>query len=245
MGEGELELLTFLTILARFIDPSIHASFGRRGCSPQGFVDSIIPKRGVGLSLFILSINISPGSPVSHADCIICSNTSPAFFVLTTLPVLGLSNSYSPSLSRASIKVSVIATDILKFASSLWSLFTVMKSIMSGWSILRIPIFAPRLAPPCFITSVAVLNTFINDTGPLAMPPVDITLSLLGLNLEKEKPVPPPDWRIRAAFFRDSKILTMESSTGRTKQAASWPSSLPAFIRVGLFGRNSRLPIRL
>src|SRR5665648_715872 len=34
---------------------------------------------------------------------------------------------------------------------------------------------------------------------------------------------------------------SMESPTGSTKQAESWPSSRPAFMRVGLLGRNSRL----
>jgi len=32
----------------------------------------------------------------------------------------------------------------------------------------------------------------------------------------------------------------MESLTGRTKQAESWPRAVPAFISVGEFGRNER-----
>ena len=42
-------------------------------------------------------------------------------------------------------------------------------------------------------------------------------------------------------FFSVSKISTIESSTGSTKQAESWPSGAPAFIRVGVLGMNSRL----
>ena len=53
--------------------------------------------------------------------------------------------------------------------------------------------FAPLLVPPCLIASVAALNTCIKDTGPEDTPFVDFTLSLDGLNLEKENPVPPPD----------------------------------------------------
>jgi len=54
-------------------------------------------------------------------------------------------------------------------------------------------IFAPRRMPPCFITSVAVSKARIKETGPLETPPVEPTLSLSGLNREKEKkPVPPP-----------------------------------------------------
>ncbi len=74
--------------------------------------------------------------------------------------------------------------------------------------------------------------------GPEAIPPVVPTRLCLGLSLEKENPVPPPDLWIRAAFLRASNIPSMLSSTGRTKQAASWPRRRPAFIRVGELGRN-------
>ena len=43
----------------------------------------------------------------------------------------------------------------------------------------------------------------------------------LPVKLEKEKPVPPPLLCMRAAFLRVSKMLSMESSIGRTKQAAN------------------------
>lgn len=43
-----------------------------------------------------------------------------------------------------------------------------------------------------------------------------------------------------AVFFTASKMDSSESSTGSTKHAASCPSSLPAFMRVGELGRNSR-----
>lgn len=33
---------------------------------------------------------------------------------------------------------------------------------------------------------------------------------------------------------------SIESSTGITKQAESWPMPVPAFINVGEFGKNSR-----
>ena len=170
----------------------MHASYGSRGCSPHGFVDSMLPMFGVGLSLLILSMNISPGSPVSHALSTISLKTSCAFIFPTTVSLLGLISSYSPSFLRASINASVTETEILKFVNSPSVLFMRIKSRISGWSMRRIPILAPRLAPPCFMTSVAVLYIFIKETGPLAMPPVEWTTSDLGLNLEKENPVPPP-----------------------------------------------------
>ena len=44
------------------------------------------------------------------------------------------------------------------------------------------PILAPRLVPPCFIVSVAALNTVIKEMGPLETPFVDSTTSFLGLD---------------------------------------------------------------
>jgi len=98
---------------------------------------------------------------------------------------------------------------------------------------------APRRVPPCLTCSVAVLKIFRKEMGPEATPPVDPTRLSLGRRRVKEKPVPPPDLWIRAACFTASKISSMESPTGRTKHAASCPSSVPAFMRVGELGRKS------
>ena len=51
----------------RLTEPRLHASYGSSGCSPHGFVDSISPSAGVGLSRFIRSMKMMPGSPVAHA----------------------------------------------------------------------------------------------------------------------------------------------------------------------------------
>ena len=80
---------------------------------------------------------------------------------------------------------------------------------------------APLRVPPCLTASVAALNTSINETGPEDTPIVDLTTLFLGLNLENEKPVPPPDLCINAVFFTVSKIPSKLSSTGSTKQAAN------------------------
>ena len=132
----------------------------------------------------------------------------------------------------------IIEKEILKLFNLLLSALQSINSRISGWSTLNIPILAPRLVPPCFTASVAALNTSINETGPEDIPIVECTTSFLGLNLEKEKPVPPPDWWIRAVFLIVSNIPSNESSIGNTKQAANWPSSRPAFISVGEFGIN-------
>ena len=98
--------------------------------------------------------------------------------------------------------------------------------------------FAPRRVPPCLTASVATLNTRMKLTGPLATPPVERTVAPFCRRRENEKPVPPPDLWISAAFFTASKISSMLSPTGSTKQAESCPSGRPAFISVGEFGRN-------
>ncbi len=79
-------------------------------------------------------------------------------------------------------------------------------------------ILAPRLVPPCLTCSVAVLNIFMKETGPEAMPPVEPTVLFFGLNREKENPVPPPDLWMIAAFFNASKMPSMLSATGSTRR---------------------------
>ena len=103
--------------------------------------------------------------------------------------------------------------------------------------------FAPRRVPPCFTASVAILNTRIKLTGPEATPPVELTGAPFCRRRENEKPVPPPDLWMSAAFFTVSKIASMLSSTGSTKQAESCPNGRPAFISVGEFGKKRRLDI--
>ena len=102
---------------------------------------------------------------------------------------------------------------------------------------------APRRVPPCLMVSVATSKMFMKEMGPEATPLVDMTGSFSGRMREKEKPVPPPDLWIRAVFLMASKMLSMLSSTGSTKQAESWPSSRPAFMRVGELGMKARLDI--
>lgn len=95
-------------------------------------------------------------------------------------PVAGSTRSYIPSRPTASIKDSVMPTEILKFVISEVLFLQVMKSIISGWSTRRMPIFAPRRVPPCLTASVAALKTFIKDTGPLATPAGGIHRRALG-----------------------------------------------------------------
>ncbi len=75
------------------------------------------------------------------------------------------------------------------------------------------------------------------------MPPELRTRSPCGRRRENEKPVPPPAFWIMAVALIESKMPSIESSTGSTKQAESMPISRPAFMSVGLFGMNRHLAI--
>ncbi len=84
------------------------------------------------------------------------------------------------------MKDSVTPTDKLKLLSLVLSSLALINSRISGWSILKIPMFAPRLVPPCLIVSVAALNTVMKEIGPLDTPLVESTTSFFGLIFEKE-----------------------------------------------------------
>ena len=71
------------------------------------------------------------------------------------------------------------------------------------------------------------VEDLMKETGPLETPFVDLTMSFFGPEREKEKPVPPPLLWMSAVCLIVSKMLSIESSTGRTKQAESCPSSRP------------------
>ena len=109
---------------------------------------------GVGLSPLILSIKTTPGSPLSHAPSTIFLKRSLALTVFMTSPSRGFLSSKSRSTSTAYMNSSVMATEMLKLLIWSFSRLHSMNSSTSGWSTLRIPMFAPRLVPPCLILSV-------------------------------------------------------------------------------------------
>jgi len=190
-------------------------------------------------------MNTIPGSPVAHAVFAIISSIILALTFFVFLPVLGFISQYSLLLIAACINSSVAPTDKLKLANLFSFFLDLINAAMSGWLEYIIPMFAPLLFPPCLITSVVLLNISINERGPDAVPFVFLTVSPFGLILLKLKPVPPPLCWIKAMVSIPLNMLFSESSMGITKHAANCPSSVPAFISVGLFGRNSRLVIAL
>jgi hypothetical protein len=77
-----------------------------------------------------------------------------------------------------------IPTLTLKFSNTPGFVFAVTNFSISGCHASRMPIFAPRLFPPCFTTSVIVSIIRMKDEGPDATPDVDATISPSGLKSE-------------------------------------------------------------
>ena len=167
------------------------------------------------------SMKTMPGSPFFQASVTIVLKTLRALSFLTVSPERGFTREYSSSCSTARMKASVTATEMLKLLSLASSCFAVMKSRMSGWSTRMMPMLAPRRVPPCLMVSVAASKTLMNESGPDDTPLVLSTRSFLGRTREKLKPVPPPLLWMRAVFLTASKIESIESPTGSTKQAES------------------------
>src|SRR5579883_2293861 len=94
-----------------------------------------------------------------------------------------------------------------------------MNSTMSGWSILRITIFAARrVLPPLLITPANASKPFIKLTGPEAMPP-PLSVSLLPRSEEKLVPVPEPHLKSMPSVLARSMMDPILSLTELMKQA--------------------------
>ena len=107
-----------------------------------------------------------------------------------------------------------------------------------------IPMLAPRRKAPCWMAFVASLNARQKLIGPDVVPPELRMKSPVGRSSSNAKPVPPPAFWINAVCLMESKIASMLSRTGSTKQALSMPISRPAFMSVGLLGMNRRLAMK-
>ena len=131
------------------------------------------------------------------------------------------------------------SSGVREMAQLLFEKIALIKSMISGWELASTAMFAPLRLPPCFTALVASSKTRMNESGPLAAPHVEDTGSPAGRIWLNENPVPPQLWWISAIVVSVEKIPRRESSTGKTKQAESWPIGVPAFIRVGEFGMNN------
>src|SRR5712692_3008556 len=94
-----------------------------------------------------------------------------------------------------------------------------MNSMMSGWSALRITIFAARrVFPPDLMTPANASYPFMNDTGPDAVPP-PASSSRDERSGERFVPVPEPYLNSIPSVLASDRIESIVSCTELMKQA--------------------------
>src|SRR5690348_6275518 len=98
-----------------------------------------------------------------------------------------------------------------------------MKSRTSGWSALRMTIFAARrVVPPDLIEPANESYPRMNETGPEAVPPPD-SCSRDERSTDRLEPVPLPNLKSMPSVLARSRIDSIESWTELMKHAdACW-----------------------
>ena len=110
-----------------------------------------------------------------------------------------------------------------------------MNSRMSGWSTSRTTIFAARrVLPPDLIVPAQASAPRMNETGPLAVPPL-LSGSIEPRMFDRLIPDPEPPRKMRPSFVFQSRIESIVSWTLRMKQALHCGcSSKPTLNHTGL-----------
>src|SRR5216110_331355 len=111
-----------------------------------------------------------------------------------------------------------------------------MKARTSGWSALRMTIFAARrVVPPDLIEPANESYPFMKETGPDAVPPPD-SCSLEERRTERLVPVPLPNLKSIPSVLARSRIDSIESWTELMKHAeACWERlGMPMLNHTGL-----------
>src|SRR6187455_650285 len=99
------------------------------------------------------------------------------------------------------------------------STLQLMNSAMSGWSALRMTIFAARrVLPPDLMTPANASNPFMNETGPDAVPPPASTSRDDRID-DRLDPVPDPNLKSMPSVLASVRIDSMVSCTALMKQA--------------------------
>src|SRR6187200_787227 len=99
------------------------------------------------------------------------------------------------------------------------STLQLMNSTMSGWSALRITIFAARrVLPPDLITPAKASKPFMKDTGPDAVPP-PASISFDERIADRLLPVPEPNLKSMPSVLASVRIDSIVPSTALMKQA--------------------------
>src|SRR5438270_12656330 len=186
--------------------------------------------------------NCMPGSAHSHVALEIWRMRSRALTVFTISPVVTARRCQSASSSTASMNSSVTRTELLAFwycvewlslpsrsmskpasrstrALRSSTALHQMKSSTSGWSALRMTIFAAlRVFPPDLIVPADASAPRMKLTGPDAVPP-PFSCSADERMLERLMPEPEPPLKIVPSSTYQLRIDFMVSSTCKIKQA--------------------------
>src|SRR3954463_9973388 len=109
-----------------------------------------------------------------------------------------------------------------------------MNSSISGWSALRMTIFAARrVLPPDLMTPANASKPFMNETGPEAVPP-PASSSRAERSVDRLEPVPEPYLKSIPSVLARVRMESMESSTELMKHAEHCGcSSTPTLNQTG------------
>src|SRR5215217_1721651 len=252
----------------RFSDARLHAESSRNMYSEQG-LDALM--RAVPEHVcqwFTVVSNCIPGSPHRCAASAISRNTSRARRVSSGWPSRTVRVCHGPSVTTAFMKSSVTRTELFEFwkntdeyasplndasypasmsAQAFFSSLDLhrMNSSTSGWSALRMTIFAARrVLPPFLMTPAKASKPRMNDTGPDAVPP-PASSSLLPRMVDRLLPVPLPYLKSMPSVRASVRMDSMESSTLLMKHAEHCGcASTPTLNQTGelndAFCRRSR-----
>src|SRR3954470_12155897 len=226
----------------RFNDARLHELLSRLMYSEHGLDALIRPVSGLVCQSLIVSSYWMPGSAHSQAAWVTLRNRSLASTVSMTEPSMRARRPNLVPSSTARMNSSETRTELLAFwywtlvmslpprsmsypasrsARILFSSRALVStnSSMSGWSMSRPTILAARrVAPPDLMVPADASAPRMNDTGPLAVPPLDSS-SLLERMRERLRPAPEPPLKMKPSSLYQFRIESIESSTDRMKQA--------------------------
>ena len=222
----------------------LHDELSRWTYSLQGLLPLMRPVLAAVCHRLMVVSNCMPGSAHSHVAWLIWRMRSRARTVLITSPEVTARSSQSASSSTACMNSSVTRTELLAFwywsewlsrpsrsmskpasrrTRALRSSVALhqMKSSTSGWSTLRMTIFAARrVVPPDLMVPADASAPRMKLTGPEADPP-PFKRSCDDRMRERLAPAPDPPLKIVPSSTYQFRMESMVSSTARMKQAAA------------------------
>ena len=232
--------------------------------SEHGFDALMRPVSGLVCQSLIVSSYWIPGSAQAQAASLILRNNALASTVSTTSPLVRAVRPNGSPFSTAVMNRSETRTELLAFwywtlvmslpprsmsypASRRTRIFSSsltlvsMNSSISGWSTSRTTILAARrVAPPDLMVPADASAPRMNDTGPEAVPPEDLSSSLLERMRDRFRPAPEPPLKIMPSSRYQFRIESMVSSTLRMKQALTCcGAAVPTLNQTGELKLNT------